>query len=120
MMGSFQNRVTRWLNACFGSLIAEDKVERNHRFLEEALELVQAAGCSKEEAHQLVHYVYGRPVGELQQEIGGVAVTFAALCNAHAENMTDCAERELRRCWSKLDAIREKQKNKPKHSPLPQ
>ena len=39
-----------------------------HRFLEEALELVQACGATASEAHQLVDYVYGRPVGEPAQE----------------------------------------------------
>lgn len=71
---SFQPRVQPWLMACFGEMIASDREERNHRFIEEALELVQANGCTQSEAHQLVDYVYGRPVGELPQEVGGVMV----------------------------------------------
>mgnify|MGYP006958842284 CR=1 FL=1 len=59
---------------------ASDKAERSHRFLEEALELVQACGCSASEAHQLVDYVFGRAVGHASQEAGGVMVTLAALC----------------------------------------
>src|SRR4051794_3958497 len=38
----FQPRVQPWLVACFGAEIAGDRIERNHRFIEEALELVQA------------------------------------------------------------------------------
>jgi hypothetical protein len=42
----FQHRVRDWVLACFGEVIAADVTERNHRFLEEALELVQAKGCT--------------------------------------------------------------------------
>lgn len=105
---------------CFGAAIAGDKVERNHRFLEEALELVQAAGCTKDEALRLVAYVYGRPVGELGQEVGGVMVTLAALCLAQSLDMHAEGERELERIWTKIETIRAKQAAKPKGSPLPQ
>lgn len=117
---SFQERVQPWLLECFGELIAGDRVERNHRFLEEALELVQSCGCTDAEAHQLVDYVFGRPVGEPKQESGGVSVTHAALCLANGIDMHEAAEAELARIWTKVEAIRAKQAAKPKHSPLPQ
>lgn len=117
---SFQNRVQPWLMACFGPMIAGDREERNHRFLEEALELVQACGCTASEAHQLVDYVYGRPVGEPAQEVGGVMVTLAALCLANDLDMHGAAETELARIWTKVEQIRAKQAAKPKHSPLPE
>ena len=117
---SFQKRVDDWLFACFGAEIARDKIERNHRFLEEALELVQSAGCIRSEAHQLVDYVYGREIGEMGQEIGGVMNTLAALCLAHGFDMTKCGDIELARCCTKIENIRAKQAAKPKHSPLPQ
>ena len=53
-MEKYQERVGDWLVACFGPEIASDKEERNHRFLEESLELVQACGCTRDEAYQLV------------------------------------------------------------------
>jgi hypothetical protein len=116
----FQQRVQPWMLACFGAEIAADREERNHRFLEEALELVQACGCSASEAHQLVDYVFGREVGEPAQEVGGVMVTLAALCLANCLDMHAAGETELARIWTKVDAIRAKQAAKPKHSPLPQ
>lgn len=116
----FQQRVDPWLIACFGETISRDREERNHRFLEESLELVQAGGCTSSEAHQLVDYVFGRAVGELPQEVGGVMVTLAALCLAHGADMHSAAETELERIWTKVDAIRAKQAAKPKHSPLPE
>lgn len=108
-----------WMLACFTPEIATDKVERNHRFLEESLELVQAAGCSKSEALQLVDYVYGRDVGEINQEVGGVMVTLAALCEAQGVDMEICGDLELARCWENIMKIRAKQAAKPKMGPLP-
>jgi hypothetical protein len=116
---SFQRRVEPWLHECFGAAISSDVVERNHRFLEEALELVQTTGCTASEAHQLVDYVFNRPIGERKQEIGGVMVTLAALCLAIKEDMHKAGEDELDRIWTKVELIREKQRAKPKHSPLP-
>jgi hypothetical protein len=118
---SFQDRVEPWLLECFGEVIAGDKAERNHRFLEEALELVQACECTADEAHKLVDYVYGRPVGEKRQEIGGVMVTLAALCIAQGLDMHAAGDRELSRIMQPevVVKIREKQKRKPAMSPLP-
>ena len=117
---AFQAKVQPWLMACFGEMIAGDHEERNHRFLEEALELVQACGCTASEAHQLVDYVFGRPVGELHQEVGGVMVTLAALCLANDADMHAAGWVELDRIWGKVEQIRAKQAAKPKHSPLPE
>lgn len=119
-MSDFQSRVAPWMLACFGPMISEDKLERNHRFLEEALELVQTCHCTRDEAHQLVDYVFDRKVGGIRQEVGGVMVTLAALCLANGVDMHSAADTELERIWTKIDAIRAKQASKPKHSPLPQ
>ena len=117
---TLQERTLPWLLACFGHQIADDSKERNHRFLEEALELVQACDCAVSEAHQLVDYVFNRPVGEKHQEAGGVMITLAALCLANKIDMHEAGEIELARIWTKVEQIRQKQLNKPKHSPLPQ
>lgn len=114
----FQSRVHDWMLACFGEEIATDEIERNHRFLEESLELVQSLGCSKSEAHQLVDYVYSRTSGDPNQECGGVMVTLAALCNARRMSSSSNGDKELARVWDKIHQIREKQAAKPKHSPL--
>lgn len=116
---TFQERVKPWMAKCFGNFISNDRKERNHRFLEEALELVQACGCTASEAHQLVDYVFGRPVGVIPQEVGGVMVTTAALCLAQGIDMHDAGEVELDRIWTKVEQIRAKQATKPQHSPLP-
>lgn len=115
----FQSRVEPWMLSCFGAKVSRDRTERSHRFLEEALELVQAVGCTASEARQLVDYVFSRPVGELSQEVGGVMVTLAALCLAQNVDMHAAGETELARVWTKIDVIRAKHAAKPKHSPLP-
>lgn len=120
MFVEFQDEVKEWTLEAFGEAVTADKIERNHRFLEESLELVQSLGCTKDEAHQLVDYVFGRDIGDPFQEVGGVMLTLAALCNANAMGMSPAAELELNRVWGKIDQIREKQASKPKHSPLPQ
>lgn len=116
---SYQDRVRLWLLACFGGEIAGDQIERSHRFLEEAIELAQACGCTQAEAHLLVDYVYGRPTGERAQEVGGVLLTLAALCLSQGIDMADAGERELERVWTKIEQIRAKQASKPSRSPLP-
>lgn len=117
---TFQQRVDEWVRACFGEKIAGNKIERNHRFLEESLELVQSCGCTEEEAHKLVCYVFSRDVGQPKQEVGGTLTTLAALCSANGFDMNNCGHEELLRCWDNIEKIRAKQAGKPKASPLPQ
>lgn len=112
---TYQNRVFSWINRCFGARIAMDITERNLRFLEEALELVQATGLSKYEVLELVEYVYHRPVGAPQQGVGGTMVCLAALCSAVGIDLDVAAELELTRCHANTHKIQEKHANKPAH-----
>lgn len=116
----FQLRVREWVSACFPTRSQLDREERTHRFLEEALELAQAHGCTKADALALVEYVFARPDGEPLQETGAVLVTLAALSNTVGIDMNEAGERELERNWSRIDKIREKQASKPQGSALPQ
>lgn len=120
-MNLFQSDVAKWVKDCFGEAIASDKTERCFRFTEESLELVQSLGITKDQVLQLVDYVYGRPVGEPQQEVGGVMVTLAALCTASGIQLKNAALTELMRCQFNTDKIRAKHFNKPANvlSPLP-
>ena len=117
---SYQDRVEEWLAACFPPAVCSDREERTHRFLEEALELAQANSCSREDAQALVEYVYSRPAGRPELEAGGVMVTLASLCSATSIDMNEAGDRELKRNWERIDAIRRKQVSKPHGSPLPQ
>ena len=117
---TFQLRVNAWVETCFSAESSKSPAVRNHRFLEEALELVQACGCTEHEAYQLVEYVFNRPMGEKAQEVGGTMLTLAALCTAHELDININAETELSRVWRCIKQIRAKDAAKPDHSPLPQ
>lgn len=119
MENNFQSKVHEWMLECFGQKVLGYIPERNHRFLEESLELVQSLGCSKDDAIKLVDYVFSRPMGYFVAEVGGVMVTLAALCGAADVDMEKAGDTELARVWEIIDKIREKWQNKPKHSPLP-
>lgn len=120
-MSIFQDRVQGWMQLCFGAEISADKLERNDRFIEEALELVQSLGYDAARAHALVDYVFGRPVGVPEQEVGGVMVTLAALCAPNGLDMAVAGEVELERILHPdlVAKIRAKQAAKPTGSALP-
>jgi hypothetical protein len=117
---TYQERVVAWITACFPASARENVSERSHRFLEEAIELAQASGCTKEDARLIVDYVFDRPAGAQEQEVGGVMVTLAALCNALKLTMDHAGDKELARNWDRIEAIRRKQALKLAGSPLPQ
>jgi len=110
---SFQVRCMKWILAWLNTNRVWNKQERNQRFLEEALELVQSLDMDEATAHKLVDYVFGRPKGEPKQELGGVMNTLAILSETNSMSMWVEAETELTRCWNNIDKIREKQKTKP-------
>jgi hypothetical protein len=104
----YQENVEDWTKKCFGENIATNIRERNYRFLEEALELVQSGGISKEESLALVDYVFERPSGVIEQEVGGVIVTLAALCSARGISLENSAANELNRINGNMEKIRDK------------
>jgi hypothetical protein len=118
-MSSFQARVYEWMKDCFKKPDALLPEHRAFRFIEEALELVQAIGTSRADVLRVVEYVYARPPGEDAQEIGGVMVTLAGLATSRALILNDCADEELSRCLSNSERIREKDLAKPQRSALP-
>lgn len=112
---SFQNRAMYWAKKCFGQSLAMDPRERNQRFIEEGLELVQSCGMTRREAIGAVNYVYNRPLGEKRQEAGGVYTTLALLCKAQGIDMVGEGERDLLEIDNETTTarIREKRQTKP-------
>lgn len=115
----FQEAVSLWMRATFSKPIVFDRVERGDRALEELLELLQSHDYPFERIPMLVEYVRNRPKGSPNQELGGVLITLAAYANATYLSMDIAAHMELLNVWQKQELIREKQKSKPKDSPLP-
>lgn len=112
-LDEFEDFVASWMVRAFGQELTDDKNERAYRFIEEAVELVQAAGLNVYQVRAMVNYVFGRPIGALPQEAGGVMVTLAAFLRAHKLNMRQVAFTELARAEDRIDEIREKRKHKP-------
>lgn len=99
-LDQMQQAVGDWVARAFGHAVARSQRERSARLLEESLELAQAAGLTEAEAIRMVRHVYTRPVGELEQEIGGTAVTLLAFCAAAEVSLGELAQREIDRVLS--------------------
>lgn len=94
---SFQADVAEWMSHCFLPSLYSNMTERGDRLLEEVLELLQAHGYDKTRVATLVDYVFGRPVGEPAQEVGGVMVTLAGYCWVAGLDMHANGQAELDR-----------------------
>lgn len=86
-----------WAVRCFGAPHIRDHRVRALRIAEEAVELAQSLGVSKEQAHLLVDTIYSRPPGPYLQEMGGVALTLAVLCRETGIGVENALQRELLR-----------------------
>lgn len=94
---SFQAGVAEWMGQCFLPSLYSNMTERGDRLLEEVLELLQAHGYDKARVPTLVDYVFGRPVGDPTQEVGGVMVTLAGYCWVAGLDMHAAGDAELAR-----------------------
>jgi len=103
-----QKRTWAWCEKMFHDRTAWRGVEeRGRRFFEEATELVQVVGLSKEDLHKIIDYVYSRPVGDVRQEIGGTMVCLALLAeglglNVGLEYLTELKRVENPSIWEKI------------------
>lgn len=93
----YQDHVGVWMRKVFPPEIVSNEQERAMRFLEESLELCQSLGLSADKVAKVAEYVYSRPVGEVGQEIGGVMITLACLCETTKWDMMILGEYELDR-----------------------
>lgn len=119
---SLQERVSKWMYRCFPPAVCQDVQERGDRFLEEALELLQANGYDRSRIPALVEYTYSRPAGDRGQETGGVMITLAAYSMATGVDMHAEGETEMERIsqHNVMETIRQKQATKRDiHGPLP-
>ncbi len=96
-----QREVFEWCGRTFGSESQRDRKKRVLRFLEEAIELYQAEGCSLEQGQALMAHVFARPAGEPQQEVGGVSVTLLSYCEAAGLSADECEVVEIARIFNR-------------------
>ena len=119
MLEEFQSKAMHWAVECFGVEGANKQISRGNRFAEEAMEFVQACGGSREAMHQVVDYVFDRPVGDKATEAGDALMTLALLSTVVETDLKISADEVLERCWANIDKIRAKALAKPKFGPLP-
>lgn len=118
---SFQSRVYVWLKMAFGDGIANDTLERNHRFLEESLELLQAKGACKDGVSKMVRTIYNDRYdvfdglfGLNKNDIAGMAlISLANLCEASGVDMLANGEIELKSIEGNIGKIVSKHAMKP-------
>lgn len=114
-MEKFQDQVKAMVYGCFGKKAASNINERQLRFCEESMELLQATGMDRQQIFEVVDYVYNRKPGMAYQEAGGVMVTLSALLSCIDLHLDGVSSEELTRVIANMDTIREKQKAKPAH-----
>lgn len=114
MASAIQQQIVRLGRIVFGEPAMADRTERALRFLEEAIELVRAAGLTRDQVVHIVDYEFGRPVEtEIIKEFGGAGVTLYAMADAFELQLDTAVDREWFRVYENQDAIREKSKAKP-------
>src|ERR1700722_5234721 len=89
-------RTLEWARETFGE-VALDPQERALRFLEEAMELAQAAGTTGAQAAALLERTWSRPPGLIPQEAAQVQLTLELVAEVLRVDLDDVAERELAR-----------------------
>lgn len=90
-------RVRKWIMRVFGVEVYWNRRERGRRFIEECIELVQAMDISKDDVQQILDRIYSRPVGDVEQEVGGVGITLLGLCGCLGLDFDILTDTELRR-----------------------
>lgn len=111
-----QQTIAAWAQACLEGVAAQLRGREGAlRVLEEALELAQAEGVTPEEAARLQTYVYGRPVGDPGQEVGGVRVALLSYAAGKGLSADQAEQEEIRRVLAKPpQAVRAR--NREKHA----
>lgn len=90
-----------WSIRSFGRDHVCNKKVRALRLAEEAVEFCQARNVPIEQMHLLIDTVYCRPVGDANQEIGGVFMTTVIAAAIEGLDPEECFLAELRRVLAK-------------------
>lgn len=95
-MMSVEERVERWVRFVLGDNCMATHA-RALRFLEEAHELAQVCGVTRDEASRTRDMVYSKPAGSAAQEIGGCGVTLAGVAASLGVSVASLTNEEMRR-----------------------
>lgn len=94
-----QKRNRRWVESRLGAT-AMNLHERGMRSAEENSELVQCCGVTEEDYISIVRHVYAKPVGDIQQELGGAGMTLLGVADSAGYVLSQCVDKELERVES--------------------
>ena len=89
------------VRSTWGDKSMDDPHERGMRVAEEALETLQVLKGTRAEAHALVDMVFDKPLGEIDNEIGGVLFTLMTLCANLGKRFDTLYAKEIARFKSK-------------------
>jgi len=111
-MRVFQRSAFEWALDIFGPVVRGARYQA-FRLLEEALELGQALGLTREDALRTVDWVFGRPPGSVLVEIGDVRLSLDILAETQG---IDCAHAYGACCLrvSELDPVKMRAKDQEK------
>lgn len=112
-VATIQWRVGHWLLECVGKEVAEDLDERNHRFAEEAFELLQACGYTLDQLEAMARHVYVKEPGKVEVEAADVLICLVPLASAHGFDLGRVTMNRIDINWENIDKIREKNRTKP-------
>lgn len=92
----FQGAVQNWYDSLFKGT-PEEHSDRTitMRFLEEALELCQAMGLTRDDINRQADYTFSRPPGTPAEEIAGTNITFQHVANRAGVDIHDVSVAEL-------------------------
>lgn len=94
-----QHRILKWAVGVFGD-VAKSRQERAARFIEEAVELVQAEGLPVSTVQSIVRRCYDRPAGDSHKELGAAGITLLALAENSGMDAGDAILCE----WERIQA----------------
>lgn len=100
-MKHLQALANSWAIRAFGTAHVANSKICALRLLEEAIELAQAEGVLRCMVDHCVEVVYSRPVGDANQEIGGVLMTSAVYCGCKGLDLEEALRIELDRVLAK-------------------
>lgn len=94
-LGGLQEWVAGWLKLTLGVESLDNLRERAFRFIEEAMELAQACGVTRDEAQKLHSAVYEQRSGQFRKELGDAHLTLLALADTLRIDLLDCTKQRL-------------------------
>lgn len=111
-MISPQKIAFHWALQTYGSAVHGVRYQA-FRFIEEALELVQAMGLTKEDVSRTVEYVFARRRGDAYEEFGDVRLTLDIMAESLHISSDDAYENCLLRVAG-LDILKARAKDQAK------